>query len=199
MNDAETAPGTRRRTLLKAAAWSAPVIVAASAAPAFAASPPNQQFGVVFDGQGGANGYFNTTYLNLRAADSVGAFRSTAPVYVTVDVVGLLTNTTSERSFSANTSTGSIQRSSYNATTRTTQLVWTIPAGTYFPAENTTAAVPDILFVFGDGLTGQGRITNRVVVTGISGGRIVQPGSLPLDSSVVKDFVASRASADGIY
>lgn len=199
MNDIESTPGTPRRTLLKATAWSAPVIVAASAAPAFAASPPNQQFGVVFDGQGGINGTLNSMYLNLRAADSVGAFRSTAPVYVTIDVVGLLTNATSERSFTASTSTGSIQRSRYNATTRTTRLVWTIPAGTYFPAENITSAVPDILFSFGDGLSTQGRITNKIVVSGISGGRIVQPGSLPVDSSVVKDFVTSRASADGIY
>ncbi|WP_369067134.1 hypothetical protein [Kocuria carniphila] len=198
MNDTESTPGTRRRTLLKAAAWTTPVIVAASAAPAYAASPPNQQFGVVFDGGSGANGFYNTTYLNLRAAATVGEFRSTAPIYVTVDVIGLNTNATRERSFSAGSSDGSIERSSYDAATRTTRLVWTIPAGTLFPAANTAATVPDIYFIFNDGGLSN-RITNKNVVRSISGGRIVQPTSLPIDSSVVKDFNSGNASPDGIY
>lgn len=199
MNNPESLPVTRRRTLLKAAAWTTPVIVAASAAPAYAASPPNQQFGVVFDGQGGANGYLNTMYLNLGAAETVGAFTSTAPISVTIDVVGLLQNARDERTFTASTSYGSIRRSAYDSATRTTRLVWNIPSGTFFPAANIANNIPDILFSFGGGLSSQGRITNKIVVTSISGGRTVQPGSLPLDSSVVKDFVSSRASSDGIY
>lgn len=199
MNNPESLPVTRRRTLLKAAAWTTPVIVAASAAPAYAASPPNQQFGVVFDGGGGANGALNSVYLNLRAATTVGEFRSTEPVYVTIDVVGLLTNAQDERSFSAGSSDGSIQRSPYDPATRTTRLVWRIPAGTLFPASNTGVAVPDILFSFRDGLSLRGRITNKIVVRSISGGRIVQPTSLPVDSSVVKDQNSSAVSPDGIY
>lgn len=200
MNNPESLPVTRRRTLLKAAAWTTPVIVAASAAPAYAASPPNQQFGVVFDGTIlGANGYFSTMYLNLRAADSVGEFRSTAPVSVTIDVVGLLPNARNERTFTASSSDGSIQRSPYDASTQTTRLVWTIPSGTLFPAANTSSAVPDILFNFGGGASPDGRITNKVVVRSIACGRIVQPTSTPVDSSVVRDFVQSRPSPDGIY
>lgn len=190
---------TPRRTLIKAAAWSTPVMAMATAAPAFAASPPNQQFGVVFDGGRGANGYLNSVYLNLRAATTVGQFTSTAPVYVTIDVIGLNSSATGERAFTAGSSDGSIQRSPYNATTRTTRLVWTIPAGTLFPASNTASSVPDILFSFGDGLVSGRRVTNKIVVRSISGGRIVQPMSLPVDSSVVKDFNTSTSSPDGIY
>lgn len=52
-------PVRSRRTVLNAAAWSVPVVTVASMAPAMAATPPHQQFGVVFDG-GSADGLLNS-------------------------------------------------------------------------------------------------------------------------------------------
>ena len=58
-------------------------------------------------------------------------------------------------------------------------------------------SLPDILFSFGDGLSGTKRITNKIVVTSITGGATTQ--TLPLDSSVVKDKNQGAVSPDGIY
>ncbi|WP_460476801.1 hypothetical protein [Brachybacterium huguangmaarense] len=56
----------------------------------------------------------------------------------------------------------------------------------------TSNSIPDILFSFGDGLAGGQRITNKIVVTSISGGRM---NGLPVDSSVATDV--SGVSPDG--
>lgn len=186
-----------RRSLIRAAAWSAPVIAVAAPAPAMAASPPNQQFGIVFDGGGGSSGFFNSMYLNLRTIASVGAITLTAPLSLTIDVVGLNKEATDERSFTATTSHGSIERSAYNPSTFTTRLVWTVPAGESVPTDRTGSRNPDILFTFRDGASSNGRITNKVVVRSIAGGRIVEPTAPPIDSSVVRD--EGGISSDGIY
>lgn len=189
--------GIDRRRVMTAAAWAAPVIMVGTAAPAFAASPP--PLGVNFDGQGGANGWLNTMYFNLGVASGYPApYTLTQPLVITLDVVGLLAGAP-ERSFSATSSDGSIQRSAYNATTRTTTITWTVPSGSTLPVEGTSTANRDILFTFNDGWSSAGRITNKVVVRSITGGVITRPSSLPIDSSVVRDINQSRASADGIY
>lgn len=183
-----------RRQTLTAAAWSAPVILASAAVPAYAASGI---FAFNFDGGGGANGYMNSTYLNFGTSDGTTRTLSTA-VVVTLNVVGLNTTVTSERSFTAGSSNGAISRQAYNSTTRITTITWTIPKGTVVPPLATGGtALPDILFSFGDGLSGTKRITNKIVVTSITGGATTQP--LPLDSSVVKDKNQGAVSPDGIY
>lgn len=198
MSDPQPLPTRSRRTVLNAAAWSVPVVMVASPAPAMAATPPEQQFGVVFDGGGGTNGLLNSTYLNLYSTTGK-SITLTQPVTLTVDVVGLTGSGTAERSFSASSSNGTTTRSAYNSTTRTTRLTWTLPVGTVVPTTKVATANPDILFSFGDGGHSGGRITNKIVVRSISGGRITAPSGLPIDSTVVKDYDQKAASPDGIY
>lgn len=170
----------------------------ASAAPAMAATPPTQRFGVAFDGGGGANGLLNSMYMNLYSTTGQ-SITLTEPVTLTVDVVGLTGSGTAERSFTGDSSNGSVVRSSYNRATRTTRFTWTLPRGTVVPTTKVATANPDILFSFGDGGDSGGRITNKVVVRTIAGGRITAPSGLPLDSTVVKDYDQKAASPDGIY
>lgn len=193
-----TERGVDRRRVVTAAAWATPVILVGSAAPAFAASPP--QLGVNFDGGGGVNGLVNSVYLNLGVATGISApVTLSQPVVVTIDVVGLNTQATSERSFSASSSYGSVQRNTYNSTTRTTTIVWTIPAGESLPTVGTSTNVPDLLFSFRDGGIGSRQITNKIVVRSVTGGFITQPSAPPVDSSVVRDVNQSAISPDGIY
>lgn len=93
-----------------------------------------------------------------------------------------------------------VLHSAYDPATRTTRLQWMIPAGTRVTSESRSNRNPQILFTFRDGASrtsAAGRITNTVVIRSIAGGRIVEPGSLPLDPSVVKDL--RGVSPDGIY
>lgn len=187
-----------RRRLVTAAAWAAPVIAVSSSAPAYAAS--GAVFGVNFDGGGGANGFVNSVYLNLGVAQGyLAPFTLRQPLVIIVDVVGLNPDATNERSFTAGSSYGTLQRGNYNPDTRTTTFVWTLPAGERIPGAGTTTNVPDILFSFRDGFTFRGRITNKIVVRGVTGGAITQPTGLPVDSSVVRDINGRAASPDGIY
>lgn len=191
--DSSTRPGASRRALLRGASWSVPTAAVAAVAPAYEASQPDVTFGVLFDGGGGANGYLTSTYLDLGVAIGPKPFTLTAPLVLTIDVVGLNPNTTTQRSFTPSSSDGTIGTRAYNTATRTTTFAWTIPAGTVVPATGTATANPDILFSFGDGLSGSERITNKIVATSISGGRM---NGLPIDSSVAKDV--SGVSPDGI-
>lgn len=188
-----------RRRVVTAAVWAAPVIATSTAAPAFAAS--TAVFGVNFDGGGGANGYTNSVYLNLGVAQGYTApFTLSEPLVVTVDVISINEDATRERLFTAGSSYGNLQRGEYNAQTRTTTFVWTLPAGQRIPTVSTATNVPDILFSFGTGFTlSGGRITNKVVVRSVTGGTITQPSALPIDSSVVRDINQSAVSPDGIY
>lgn len=164
--------------------------------PAYAVSNESM-FGFNFDGGGGANGYLNSAYLNFGTTTG-SSYTLATPVTVTVNVVGLLTATNDERSFTVGSSNGSISRQTYNTATHTTTITWTIPAGTVVPPLATGGtALPDILFSFRDGLTGAGRLTNKIVVTSATGARLSQ--TLPLDSSVVKDKNQGAVSPDGIY
>lgn len=191
-----------RRKFAKGAAWSAPAIIATAAVPAYAASPTNPNLGVLFDGGGGANGAYNTVTVNLGLATSSTTSTLTlqTPIVVTFNIVGLLPAATDERSFYAVTSFGSKTRSSYNVATHTTTMVWTIPTGTVTPKLARGSDVPNILFTFNDGdsSTTDGRITNKIVITSVTGGTIVQPNAVPVDSSIVKDY-APGVSPDGIY
>lgn len=190
--------GVDRRRLVAAATWAAPAVMVGTAAPAYAASTP--PLGINFDGGTGANGLYNVMYFNLGVASGYPVpFTLTRDVVITLDVVGLLTNARGERNFSATSSDGRIQRSSYDSTTRTTTITWTVPAGSVLPVEGTATANRDILFTFQDGGTVYGRITNKVVVRSITGAAIASPSSVPIDSSVVGDINGSRVSADGIY
>ena len=95
-----------------------------------------------------------------------------------------------------------VLHSAYDPATRTTRLQWMIPAGTRVTSELRSSRNPQILFTFRDGASrtsAAGRITNTVVIRSIAGGRIVEPGSLPLDPSVVKDYNQRATSPDGIY
>lgn len=172
------------------------MVALAAQAPAMAASPPNQQFGVVFDGGGGANGYLNSAYLNLRSTTG-SPVTLTAPVTLTIDVAGLNPTNSRERSFTAGSSNGSISRT-YDSSTRITTILWTLPVGTVVPTTYANGANPDILFTFNDGGLSN-RITNKIVVRAIAGGRITQLKALPIDSSVVKDYDKGAVSPDGIY
>lgn len=186
-----------RRRLARGAAWSVPVVVSAAAVPAVAASPTNPDFAVLFDGGGGANGYLNSTYVNLGVPATNSPITLQATVTVVINVVGLLATATDERTFTAGASIGDISRGKYNSATRTTTITWTIPAGTQIPKIGTGSNVPDVLFSFGGGASGAGRITNKLVVVSVSGGTVVSPQSVPVDSSIVKDV--SGVSPDGIY
>ncbi|MDO4917944.1 hypothetical protein [Kocuria sp.] len=192
--------GSSRRTLLKGAAWSVPVIAMAADAPAYAASN-EAQLGAVFDGGSGANGYLNSTYLNIGLArdGNLTSYTLVTDITVYVSVVGLLGATRDERSFGASTSNGTLTRGTYNADTRTTPFVWVIPAGTALVKASDASSLPDIFFRFQDGLTGAGRLTNKIVITGILNGRLSDPSTPPVDSSVVKDYKSGNASPDGIY
>lgn len=183
-----------RRQTLAGMAWSVPVVVASATVPAYAASGI---FAVNFDGGGGANGFQNSVYLNFGTSNGTTQ-TLTKPVTLTINVVGLNTNTTTQRSFTAGSSNGTIGTKTYNSATRTTTFTWTIPAGTSIPPLATGGtALPDILFSFGDGLAGFNRITNKIVVTSVSGISLSQ--TLPIDSSVVKDKNQGAVSPDGIY
>ena len=123
-----------------------------------------------------------------------------APLTITVDVIGLSELARDERDFTADSSGNRIERADYNPDTHITRLQWMIPAGTRVTNRERSARNPQILFSFRDGASstrGADRITNKIVVRSITGGRIVEPGSLPLDSSVVKDL--RGVSPDGIY
>lgn len=192
--------GLPRRRVLQAAAWSAPVIALAAAAPAQASSPPSSTFAIEFDGGGGANGALNSMYVNLMTLPSVSEITLEAPLTITVDVIGLSERARDERDFTAGSSGNRIQRSSYNPDTHTTRLEWMIPAGTRVTNRSQSSRNPQILLSFRDGASatpGAERITNKVVVRSITGGRIVAPTSPPLDSSVIKDL--RGVSPDGIY
>lgn len=199
----ETRRTATRRAVLRGAAWSTPGIAVSAVAPAYAASA--QRFGVLFDGGGGSNGFGQSVYLNFGAAANASAFTLPAPITVYISVVGLNTNTTTQRSFTASSSYGTLTRIGYTASTRTTTFTWTLPAGQVLPVVSTANNVPDVLFSFGDGLAGTQRITNKIVVTGVSSasggnpdaGSIVTPSKVPVDSTVVKDV--SGVSPDGIY
>lgn len=186
--------------LVKGALWSVPVIVAASNAPAYAASNV-APFGILFDGGGGANGYLNSAYLDLGIARTspLNSYTLIEDLVVTVDVIGLSGPAANERSFTAGSSYGSLSRADYNSATRTTRLTWILPAGTVMPKLSTSNSVPDILFSFRDGATGIGRVTNKIVITSIRNGYITDPHGPPLDSSVVKDQNHGAVSPDGIY
>ncbi|WP_346846234.1 hypothetical protein [uncultured Rothia sp.] len=185
-----------RRQTLAGATWSAPIILASSAIPAYAVSN-EARFGFNFDGGGGANGYQNSVYLNFGTTDG-STYTLQKPVVVTVNVVGLNTNTTTQRSFTSGSSNGTIGTKTYTAATRTTSFTWIIPAGTQIPPLATGGtALPDILFSFGDGLAGGQRITNKIVVMSAQNARVSQ--SLPLDSSIAKDINKGAVSPDGIY
>jgi hypothetical protein len=167
-----------------------------TSAPALAVSRL-PRLGIVFDGGGGANGLLNSAYLNLRSTTGE-AITLSSPVTMTVTVVGRNSNVTAERSMTFGSSNGSISKRTYNATMRTTTFTWTVPAGTVVPTTFAKASNPDILFSFGDGLATGGRITNKIVVNDITGG-IIDPQTMPVDSSVVKDYDRGAASPDGIY
>ncbi|WP_144795279.1 hypothetical protein [Kocuria palustris] len=191
--------GASRRTVLTAAAWSTPVIALAAQAPAMALSPASTRLGVVFDGGGGSNGYFNSAYLNLRSATGA-PLTLAAPVTLTIDVVGLNPKANDERSMTFGSSNGTIGPRTYNRATHTTTFTWTVPAGTVVPTARRNSSNPDILFTFRDGASntaGAGRITNKIVVRSITGGTLVEPSGPPIDSSVVHD--ESGVSPDGIY
>lgn len=174
-----------------------PVVASAAAVPAVAASPTNPDLAVLFDGGGGANGYLNATYFNLGVPAINSPMTLQATVTVVINVVGLLETATDERSFSVGSSYGTVSRGSCNSATRTTAITWTLPAGTRIPKIGTGTNVPDVLFTFGGGASGAGRITNKLVVVSVSGGTIVSPQTVPVDSTIVKDV--SGVSPDGIY
>lgn len=188
-----------RRRLGKATMWTLPTIVAAGAVPAYAATPDSPTFGFQFDGGTFANGIPKLVFLNFGVAPGAAApYTSASTITVTFDVVGLnMTDGAPERSMTITSSHGDITRGSYDSATRTTTFTWAIPAGTNFPTVSTSLGVPDVSLAFGDGFSFRGRVTNKIVVTSVSGAIVSSPGPLPLDSTIVKDL--SGPSGDGIY
>lgn len=200
--------GTPRRALLSGGAWAAPAAVLAVAAPAYAASQQDFGFGVMFDGGSNINGALGNSYLNLGVAQNQPApYVLTEPLTLTFDVVGLNPNAKAERDYSASASLGTFTRGTYNNTTKSTTFTWVLPAGQRVPALSASTGVPDVLFSWRDGASSAGRITNKIVVTSISGGIITQVNSTvsstaiptPVDSSIVKDNNTRASSPDGIY
>lgn len=188
-------PEVSRRSVTKGAAWSLPVIGVTAAAPALAASVA-PLYDIKFDGGGGSNGFMNSVYINFGTINSTkGALPSA--VVVSFNIVGLNASASNyQRSFTVGTSTGTMVRSAYNSTTRTTSFVWTIPAGTKY--DSMTNGAIDALVSFGDGLAPNlQRITNKIVVTSVSG--VVIASGMPLDSTVVGDMNKSAVSPDGKY
>lgn len=191
----ETSPGASRRKVLTTVAWSTPAIAFAAAAPAMAASPANQQFAVEFSNIAGSNGYLEQSFMNLGTTASVGTITLTQPITIRFDVVGLLPEATAVRDFDAITSYGTLTEGSFDVRTQTVPFTWTIPAGTRISPLSSSSNVADVSFNWRDGASSAGRITNKVVVRSISGGRIATPSTLPIDSSVIGD----RNGRDGIY
>lgn len=198
MSDIGSPCPTTRRTVLKTAAWSAPVIAFAAQAPAIAASPADQVFHLEFLRTLGLDGALGTSYLRLGVPAGTRAVTLTQPVTLRFDVVAILPNATRRRDYDASAALGTLTESSYNNTTRTVSYVWTLPVGTVMNPISQTTGVPDVLFNWRDGLSPEGRITNKIVVRSIAGGRISQPSTMPIDSSVVKDR-GTGTSDNGIY
>lgn len=146
-------------------------------------------------------------YVNFGVAPSTSStVLLSQAIAITIDVIGMNPSATAERSFTVSSSYGTVSRSAYNASTRTTTITWTLPAGTTLPTDSLASHVPDLPFSFGDGLAGTQRITDRIVVTGVSGvsgnpdaGTITYPRTAPVDSSVVMDANTGALSPDGIY
>lgn len=198
MNAEDTRPS--RRSVGKGVAWALPAVMIGAPAPAMAASQPSTKFAVAFDGGSGANGFLQSVYLNFGLAPGEQApFTLTSPVTVHFNVVGLLAGTTDQRDFSASTSDGTLSRGTYDATTKSTPFTWIIPAGFSITTIGTDSSLPDVLFSFRDGLTGAGRLTDKIVVTSVTGANVTSPSAPPVDSSVVKDYNKSGVSPDGIY
>ncbi|MCT1366509.1 hypothetical protein [uncultured Kocuria sp.] len=188
-----------RRDIAKGAAWSAPLVAATAAIPAYAASPTNPDLAVLFDGGGGSDGYFNSAYLNLGVPASDTPITTQAPITMVIDVVGLNPNATDERSMTFGSSFGSVSRSSYNSSTFTTTITWTIPENTQLPVAKRGSGAVNVLFTFRDGASSKGRITNKIIIRSVSGGTIVSPQTVPIDSSVVRDANQGAVSPNGIY
>lgn len=112
--------------MVKGAAWAVPVIVAASAAPAFAASVAGflRLEHDVLAGCVGTSGIADVYYyLNIRN-DSGAAYTLTEPWVIT------LTNTNSDRNkLPASTTHGTVENNGDIVT-------WTLPAGTVIPANS---------------------------------------------------------------
>ncbi|EYT49542.1 hypothetical protein [Brachybacterium muris] len=186
-----------RRALLRGIGWATPTAVVSTVVPAYAMSQHDVRFDVNFDGGSGANGFYNTTYLNLGIAPGGTApFVLTQDLVISVEVVGLNPDSSRERSFSAGSSDGTIVRGTYNPATRTIPLTWTIRAGRSIPRAGIATSNPDIYFIFNDGGLSN-RITNKIVITSITGGSTSR--ALPIDSSVIKDYRSGNVSPDGIY
>lgn len=203
MSGTPSPSNTSRRTVLRAAAWATPAIAIATAAPAMAVSP--EQVQVLFDGGGGSNSYFNTAYVNLLPPGGVGSptITTTHTLVFTIDIIGLNTLANDERSMGFAAHRGStFQRAAYNATTRTTRIIWTVPAGSTINGTARGAEKTNLEITFRDGASstsGAGRITNKIVVRSVTGGTVVGPNQLPADSSVIKDYYRGAVSPDGIY
>jgi len=203
------ATDSSRRRFITTTAWTVPALVVVTATPALAMSA--RGISVLFNQPvAGSDGYLQQSYLNLGMQPGTSAYTLPASMTVYFQVVGLNTRTVDERSFTASSSDGTVRKLAYDPTIRTTRFSWVIPAGTRIPSLSTTnpgdSAYPDVAFYWRDGLTSNGRITSKVVVTGISGptsslpltgygNRQAGPASAPIDSAVVGDL----STGNGIY
>ena len=198
-----------RRRFITTTAWTAPALVVVTATPALAMN--TRGISVLFNQLGaGSAGYVQQSYLNLGMQRGTSAYTLPAPMTVSFQVVGLNTRTLDECSLGVDTSNGTVKRLGYDPVTRTKRFSWVNPAGTVIRTLSTSnpgdTAYPDVAFYWRDGLTSTGRITNKVVVTGISGptsslpltgygNRQAGPASAPIDSAVVGDL----STGNGIY
>lgn len=92
-------------------------------------------------------------YVNFGVAPSTSStVLLSQAIAITIDVIGMNPSATAERSFTVSSSYGTVSRSAYKASTRTTTITWTLPAGTTLPTDSLASHVPDLPFSFGDGL-----------------------------------------------
>lgn len=140
-----------RRSVVKGAAWTVPVIMAASAAPAFAASTASGILTLQHDvpvgcvsSSGIADVYY---YLNIR--------NNTGADYVLAEPLVITLNATNTRrsKLPASSSYGTVVNTNNNNT-----VTWTLPAGFVIPANSDV----DLLWHF---LTNWGQPTSVAVTT----------------------------------
>jgi len=161
-----------RRELAKGTAWAAPAIVAASAAPAYAASP--SKIDVRFYNPLGCRGPGRDAYAYVNLTNSSSTdITLTSPLVLSVQISNPNRSRTAP---SSNVGTQSCRDGS-GTLTGCVDVLWTIPSGTVFRAGTTIDMVWHLLVDLGDGA--------HLIVNQISGGNVL---SNPSTSSTTQGY-----------
>lgn len=156
-----------RRRVACGVAWAAPAIIAVTAAPAFAASPPNGCLQASFyQDDLTAPGWIESVTVEIKnSCLSDVKLASSMSVRICLPVASTSSGSCLRSVLSTSASTGNYT-SSVTGTTRC--YTWTIPSGTTFLANGGSSA--DFVINLGDGWCWipAGRVSNDVVVTAVT-------------------------------